>query len=401
MFKNTINGYLQKLFCKIIKLGTIVFACMILVLSGIAHAECNPQFKKVVDGGFGDRFNIYIWSLKTFGDYLYATTLNQKSGGEIWRFDGTSWELVISGGFGKIENQGVRSLEIFNDILYAGLENIELGAEIWRSHDGINWECVMQEGFGNPDNVSVRGMAVFHNYLYVGTQNINGTGQIWRSENGSDWLPVVLDGFGDTGNSSMHAMDVYHGFLYVGTRNVVVGTQIWRSFNGQKFYPVVGPTGFIESGFGKGDGETYHIAHISEVSMFVGTGNWKSGFGVYQSSGGLHFNQVGRKGFGDRTNAYAWRFHIYEQELWFGAMNKSIGTKGGSIWRFKDGREEMVGGNGIYAGYGFDNLSNWGIRSFETFQGKLYIGTAQCWVEGCDPYVSGAEIWEWPGKSCP
>ena len=117
------------------------------------------------------------------------------------------------------------------------------------------------------------------------------------------------------------------------------------------------------------------------------------------SSDGTTFNRIGRNGWGDPANSYAWRFHTYGDKIWFGAMNIQIGQKGGSLWNSTLGVfwDKLVGLNGQYFGYGFDDLRNWGIRTFAEFQGDLYIGTAQCWFTECQIFVSGAEIWRWNG----
>ena len=87
----------------------------------------------------------------------------------------------------------------------------------------------------------------------------------------------------------------------------------------------------------------------------------------------------------------------------FNMVNYVMDAKGGSVWRSFDGEiwEEMVGGNGTYMWYGFGDKHNWGIRSFEVYNDKLYIGTANCFHERCQPDAMGTEIWEWPGEACP
>ncbi len=383
---------------------------IVLILAGLlsvptsTFADCDPQFTQVNEDGFGDPFNIYAWSIEVFNGLMYVGTLNQKNGAEIWRYDGSTWEQVVDNGFGNPNNTGVRNLITFDQRLYAGVMNEVEGAGIWRSDDGVNWTPVVQGGFGDPGNTAVRGMIRFKGRLYAGLQNMDGSqGELWRSYTGVRWTPITLQGFGSPNNSSMHTMERFGGMLYVGTRNTNSGTQLWRSEDGENFEQVVGPRSAEPGGYGNpNNGVTFALKKFND-QLYAGTGNLTDGFGLYRTPDGVQFEQIGEHGFGDSDNAYAWRLHRYEKHLWLGVTNTNLLFEGGSLWRSPDGNiwEEMVGANGSYMGYGFDDTKNWGVRSFTNYNGKLYIGTAQCWFESCDLFVTGAEVWEWPGESCP
>jgi hypothetical protein len=404
-------------------LSRALLAFALIFCCGIARADCNPQFTKVNINGFGDRFNIYVWNLVVFNDYLYASTWNQVHGGEIWRYDGTAWHKIVGQGFANPQNQGIRTMAVFNGALYAGTLNLTQGGQIWRTLDGLHWSPVMQGGFGNPGNTSVRGMTVYQGQLYTGVQtNDNTPGELWRSADGLSWTPVNTDGFGYPGNSSVHTLAAFFGdTLYAGTRNTFNGTQLWRSKTGDNWQQVIGPAGKGgASGYNTpNNGVTFHLLQYQD-RLYAGTGNVSNlaplelerepttadplahGFGLYRTADGLAFEQIGDFGFGDPDNGYAWRFHEFEGHLWMGVTNTKILQKGGSVFRSADGAawETMVGLNGKYMGYGFNNTVNWGVRSFATFRNQLYIGTAQCWMDGCT-FVTGAEIWRWPGEACP
>jgi hypothetical protein len=197
----------------------VIWAAIVGVSTGytpLAVAACDPGFTQVNDDGFGDRNNLYAWSMEAFGGYLYVGTLNNIEGPQIWRWDGTTWEEVL-----RLDvatgNTGFRTMQVFKGWLYASTVNEEQGAELWRTQDGTTWEAVpaAMHGFGDPLNTSFRGMAIFKRQLYLGVQNQSGSGgQLWRTRDGARWRPVNQDGFGDTSNNSVHSLDVFGGMLY-------------------------------------------------------------------------------------------------------------------------------------------------------------------------------------------
>lgn len=375
-----------------------------------ASAACDPQFRQVNVDGFGDRFNVYAWSMKEFNGLLYVGTghistvqPDIEGSAELWRYDGTNWEQVTDTGFDAPNNTGFRNLQILRGNLYAGTINETDGAEIWRSGDGVIWEPVMQGGFGNLDNEAVRGMTTFRRRMYAGTHNTaGGPGELWRSLSGSSWNAIAPEGFGFPNNSSVHTLEKFNGSLYAGVRNTKRGAQIWRSSDGIQFEAVVGPRAATPSGFGNRN--TIGIFDMQEFNgmLYVATFNVVDGFGFYRTADGVDYEQIGDFGFGDPENDRAWRLHTFEGALWLGVGNRNVLRKGASLWRSFDGVtwEEMVGANGTFMGYGFDDTRNWGVRTFETFNGKLYIGTAQCEFGNCAKMVTGAEVWEWPGEAC-
>ncbi len=378
--------------------STLLFVS--LFFAAQAQAQC---FTQVNQDGWGDATNLYAWSQTTFNNQLYVGTFNQENGAQILRYDGLDWEPVVTAGLNSTNNSGVRNLIVFEGQLYAGTRNDIDGAEVWRSADGANWEVVISGGFGSALNSAVRAMTIYKQRLFVGMQaEGEGSGQLYLTRDGDNWSPVILNGFqGD--NSSIHVLEQFGSWLYAGTKNSTSGLQIWRTLNARNWENVVGPLSGNESGFGIPSNNVVFDLHVFNGNLYVGSGNWDFGFSVFRSPDGLNYTQVGNLGFGESDNAYAWRFHTYNNELWFGAMNKNLWGKGGSLYRSANGLtwEKLVGAGGSYFGYGFSDWKNWGIRSFEEFNGDLYIGTAQCWFEFCKPWMTGAEIWKWTAETCP
>ncbi len=380
---------------------------------GTAAADCTPSFREVATGGFGNRYNLYAWSMQVFNGRLFVGTMNQKTGGEIWAYDGAQWQKVLQQNLRRTGNTGFRSMVIFRGFLYTGGTNDTNGAELWRTADGVRWRKIVSGGFGDKNNESVRGVAVFHNQLYIGLQNASGSGgQLWRSSNGLAFEPVNTDGFGDATNISMHSMAILKDQLYIGTKNKDTLIQVWRTSDGDHYEQVVGPNAAIASGFGIPGNILTQSMYVYNDVLYLGTGNAKdngdplNGFSVMRTSNGTQWQPITVNGAGDIDNRFAWRFFAYQGYLWMGVGNFNIENgEGGQALRSLTGNqgswEMMVGPNGTYAPTGFGNWMNWGIRTFAEYNGKLYLGTAQCWQDWCDPDVTGAEIWEWSGETCP
>ena len=80
-----------------------------------------------------------------------------------------AWEQINTSGFGY-SNTRASGLAVFNGSLYAGTLNQSPGAQVWRYDNGTTWTQVNQDGFGG-NNSAVQGITVFDDDLYVGTTN--------------------------------------------------------------------------------------------------------------------------------------------------------------------------------------------------------------------------------------
>ena len=91
-------------------------------------------------GWLGDNGNNQTGGLAGFNGYLYASTLNHDTGGQIWRSDnGSTWTQVVGDGFGDINNYKIEALYTFGGSLYAGVDNTATGVEVWSSSNDSSW----------------------------------------------------------------------------------------------------------------------------------------------------------------------------------------------------------------------------------------------------------------------
>lgn len=74
----------------------------------------------------------YASTLISYGDKLYAGTMNNSSGCEICSWNGSSWIREASPGFGDANNLYATSMTVFNNQLFIGTRNGN-GAQVWRT----------------------------------------------------------------------------------------------------------------------------------------------------------------------------------------------------------------------------------------------------------------------------
>ena len=315
----------------------------------------GPNPDADLPAGFGDTKTIAASIIIEFKGDLYVGTWNTPKGigGELWRYDGNSWEQVvgrnakINGGFNNSDNNAFWSAESFNDHLYIGTMNWncinEGGCQIWRSEDGNTWEKVVDRGFRDflPENQQffhnsyAWDLKVYKDKLYAGTFNCNslfklpeGGCQLWRTDDGENWEKVDIpngNGFGNEENYGIRRMEVYKDELYV-----AVAANAYQ-FNGEN-------------------------VQACELWKYDGM-NWTQIIGDQQT------NPYEKDGFGSRYNKYIWSMTVTSDDyLWVGTLNTqhlrfmNEDTKGCEVWRYDGSKWEPIAKTGegeIDSGFGY------------------------------------------------
>lgn len=359
--------------------------------------------KKIHDGGFGCRHNMYAWSMETFKDKLYVGTLNVKGkalgmnlflfgvrivlthGGEIHQGtraeDGTwTWERVVTKGLLNKRHFGFRKFLVAGDYLYAVSANHSEGFVVVRTQDGENWGVVSDPGYGNRKNTSGRGMAIFQGYLYIGVENRREGAEIWRHSIEDDgalsagevWEKIVDGGMNDINNLWFSDFLEYNGQLYTGTLHPEDGAQLWRSANGVDWVMV----------WGGGYGIQSDIAIMKLVEfdgqMYVGTMNYDVGASLLVSTNSEtnstadEFTYVYTGGNGEVMNVYTWYMIEYEGLLYIGTFH-AYGQEEFDLYSSADPvNTELT----VETTNAFGNNNIYGIRSMAVYQDKLIIGSA-------------------------
>jgi hypothetical protein len=241
--------------------------------------DLDEEWELVVQGGFGNASNTAAWVAGVFNGYLYVGTINKKYGCQVFRTDdGINWEAVIGdksatpSGFGDKGNIYAWSMCVYNSEFYIGT----ILCELWKSSDGVTWQPVIayrniiaaklhgadlprgfrQEIMGVGYLGGIRRLIIYHDELYAGMiggdhlvnltipnlgiirfsrgfnpfarlRDMNRGAEIWKYNASKDkWTMVVggrrkgqndSGGFGDPKNHEMWSMVTDGKYIYVGT----------------------------------------------------------------------------------------------------------------------------------------------------------------------------------------
>lgn len=106
--------------------------------------------------GFGDKRNFVCSIIKSYKDKLYiGTGKSSLVGCEIQEYNGQNLKKVVEKGFGNRFNNGVWPSIVYYDELCVGIMNWKQECQIWKTNNGINWinivgeEGIYKDGFGD------------------------------------------------------------------------------------------------------------------------------------------------------------------------------------------------------------------------------------------------------------
>lgn len=375
---------------------TRILAALVLVLilylsvGLVAVQGAGPQsWTEVTAPGFGDRNNLNIYSLASFGGQLYAGTwYSGTTGAQLWRqnTNGT-WTAMTTDGFGYATNNGIDHLLEFNGHLYAGTEvDGGTGGELWQSGNGLNWTRIVSQGFGDTTNGEIFRLTAFDNMLYASTWSYTTTHgtEIWRSGTGNvgDWTRVVTNGFNnDLKNEVALSSEIFNGYLYVGTLNSTTGGEVWRTFDGTSWEQV------NSDGFG-----TVNNRGVSALAgfggfLYAGTHGKPGVLGdqVYrcQVCDGSDWTRVVDNGFGNVTSSGMSALEVYGNLLYLDLGNYTTGMQ---VWRSSNGTTWAKEGNNFTPNLQYNGGPYWD-NSVTVFNNRIYLGTTT------DSKGQGGNIW--------
>ena len=398
-------------------------------------------WEQVVDGGFGNRNNVFTWSMKAYHDYIYVGTRNIADGCEIYRSssgDSGTWEKIIETGLDpNNRSEGARNMIIFHDLLWVVTDCFDYGTQVWVTDgedddsDGIiNWKKANLNGFGEGDAVqSSRSVHIYKGKLYVGARS-DLSPRIYRYDGPTDFenlspenwtlvnqelidsenhnpkiiLPGMMVNFTASDGINYLYVGIYQEpvplfeeiFLNFSLRAIwdFVTYPLWKSelwrYDGASWEEVT------SDGFGKRNVAAIS-AYILNNTLYFGTSSILGGE-IWKTEDGENWTQIVNRGFGRILTQWSWRMHVYENRLIVGTFNPLIGCQ---IWASTNDHPEsqddfiQINVNGMdETGLSFPIfLKQDGVRTFETFKGHLYAGTA-CFMDFLRPIKGpGVEVW--------
>jgi hypothetical protein len=342
------------------------------------------NWKAVGVNGMGDPDNRCVASAAVFGNpgYLYVITENSETGSQVLRTNGKKWEKANTPGFGEGPvNIWGSLLTVFDGKLYAALDS-EFGGRVFATSGGATlpfaWSQVNEDGFTTNDNHEVRSAAFYGGKLYVGTASELGC-EIWRYE-GNGWTQVASGGFGDPYNYAAASMAVTNLGLHVGTINGVTGTEVWR-YNGAKW------TQANKDGFGDDTSYEAGAMFVSGGKLYVGTESYDTKGRVWRCDGpGTgQWTRVNNGGFGDVHAVGVTCFTTFDGKLYAGTYTSNDPCR---VWRFDGpGPANWT----PVSEDGFGDTANHGVYVMAVYKGALYAGVWNARMTGC-------EIWRYSGS---
>lgn len=371
------------------------------------------DWTEVARGGFGTASLVIIGPLAEFQGQMYAATMHQTAGAEVWRsFDGTVWEPVVgagaatAAGFGDPSNKSINKIASDGEWLFAALWNDASGGQIWRSADGVTWEASVgpgaahPPGFGKAENTGVTALGVFNGMVFAGTGSAHCKDgvELWLSrDHGATWEPVAGERFAlrtALARESKYFLDIaeFNGAVYISTGDQRTGgSEIWRATDGWNWQPVVGAPTKYRAGMGKASDDMIYDLEPFGGRLYAGVLNWlREGGSMWRSDrdGDDWEVLIGgdvkprTAGFGNAANFGITRLCPLGSHLYASTSNE----QGAELWRSADGEvwEQVMGPQaGVPAGFG--SAGNRAINGLFSYHGVLFAST--------DNPQAGAEIW--------
>jgi len=400
------------------------------------------EWEQVVDFGFGDKDNLHAWSIKEYKDFLYVGTRNVVDGCKIYRSEtgdlGTWFQVNLDGFSNESKSEGIRNMIVYKDLLWVITNSWEHGTQVWVTEGVINkttgllnWRKANLDGFGKGSEIlSSRGLGVFKDKLYVGSQSIDGHPLIFRYEGPSDFEDICKDDWillkdwyedpdynpdlflvGDIVNFTCKDGESYlYASLIAGvtpifrnlktnfTINNMIETfrllffskgEIWR-YNGTCWEK-------IDSKIFDKTSLMVCCLHVFNETLYAGTANWLGGE-IWKTDDGNSFTRISKRGFYSPFNFWVWKIHDYKGRLIAGTLNPVFGC---DVWASVDNSPSSTKDFIRISKKGMDgkNILNPftrpqdGARCFETFKGKMYLGTTN-WVDLNSFFKgTGCEVW--------
>jgi hypothetical protein len=280
----------------------------------MVYASYDPKtedWTEVSLPGFGNENNVELPYLTVFDDHLYASTINYKTGFEVWKTDGTIdtedpkgeryvWTQVIKDGFGDTWNQWGMTMKGFGEYLYVG------------SSAGIG--IVLKNGIpiGTRPFDVIRVGKNDKAELVVGAYIPRDPPPGWpKFRNPLSGLPA---GFGNALNVYVWMMEEHKGWLYLGTLDM--GNMVITDFWDLLIKPIAGPVS-----------EQIFDQIFKKDPPSGGADLWKT-------KDGIHWEPVFTDGFGNRLNVGIRRMLSVGDLLYVTTANGNTGEPGGGceVW---------------------------------------------------------------------
>ncbi len=333
-------------------------------------------------GGFINKswgyFNLQnVETMTVYGEYLYAGTGNTVAGNaQIWRFDGSTWEIVggqgVNSSWAAGTYEDVISMVSYGGNLYIGLGTTANDAEVWR-YNGTSWTQIGGDSLNSSWGAGyeeVSALATYGGNLYAGLANSANDAEVWRY-NGTSWTKIGGDSINSgwtTNFERVSSMGVYNGQLYAGLGASTTDAEVW-TWNGSAWSKVGGDG--VSSSWNTNYEQVESLLPYNG-KLYAGLGNSTADAEIWEYNG-TTWTQIGGDGIGS-----SWLDGQYEQVktmvVYNGKLYAGLGNTAGDgeIWELDNSTWSKIGGGGTNSSWAANTIET--VQSFSTYKGKLYAG---------------------------
>ncbi len=354
-----------------------------------------------INGGFNGSGTNYITSLLYTGGNLYSghSVNGTNATGEVWKYNGTSWSRLggnfLNLSWGVLNYSSIDAMTASGNYLYAGTGGAyaDIG-QVWR-FDGSTWELIGGMGLNSSwPAYTYEGVYSLINYkgdLYAGLGVSTNDAEVWKW-NGTTWTQVGGDGLnsGWSGIQRVSAMTIYNNEMYVGLYGTANNGQVYK-WNGTLWTYVGGNT--VGGGYNAWPAGYEAITSLSVVNnkIYAGMASSTGDADVWQLSG-TTWTQVG----GDGLNS-GWVAATYEDVdsmvAYNGNLYAGIGTSAGDaeVWKYNGSTWTKIGGDDSGGATTWSDGQYEQVRSLAVYNGELYAGLGNSTGDG--------EVWKYNGST--
>jgi hypothetical protein len=427
----------------------VVFAILIILLlssytsnSNAIEKNVENDWEQVVNHGFENKNNLHAWSIKAYKNYLYVGTRNVVDGCQIYRSktgDKDTWIQVNENGFGNDnKSEGARNMIVYQDLLWVITNSWDYGTQVWvtngkinEKEEIINWKKANLNGFGaGNDILSSRAIGIYYDKLYVGSQSKDGHPLVFRYDGPTDFENINPENWvlvKDFYEEPNYNPDLFLAADFVNFTNkfgenylyiiLIAGVtplvrELKSNFSLINLVNTLRILFFGKSQIWRYDNNNWELIdcevfkntnlmgscfQLFNNSLYIGTANWLGGE-IWKTDDGENWIRVTKRGFYRPFNFWIWKMHVYQNRLIAGTLNPVFGCQ---VWASTNDNPNSlkdfikISQNGMDGSKLFKirELPQDGARSFETFNGKLYVGTTN-WVD-LNTFLkgTGCEVW--------
>lgn len=346
-----------------------------------------------------------VYSLANDGTNLYAGLGSGGTGGEVWKWSGSTWNRIGGGSSNTATSWGtslVGTMTWANGKLYANpSSSTQFGAMVYQ-WDGSAWSMIGGQYVNNSWNGlgtgKVQASTTYNGKLYFGLAQNSGMSEVAQVFEYDGTTARRVGGSGTNGSwppwtyAGIYSMISYKGALYVGLGGSGNQATVWK-YDGNSWTQVGGAG--VSGTWSYGE-NTVESMTVFQDKLYIGLGvNSAFTADIWQYDGSA-WTQVGGElsNTGSTING-SWQTNPRGVDSMTVFNNQLCAGLGGNsrseVWCWAgSGNWVQIGGAGVNSSWSLPSGSS--IYSITSYNGKLYAG-----VSTTNGHIS--MVWQWDGST--